>query len=89
MTIPPTPRHDQLAVAAFVCALLIPPLGVALGIVARGEADGAGRPASGLATAAITVGVVGSVLIAISILFAVGAVALLVFGYLGLVSDFG
>jgi hypothetical protein len=89
MTITTTPSHQQLAVAAFVCALLVPPLGLALGAVARGEAQASGYPVPGLATAAIAVGAALSALLVIGLLLVVGAVALLVFAYYGLASDFG
>lgn len=89
MTIPPAPRHEQLATAAFLCALLIPPLGLALGAVARGEAQASGGPVPGLATVAIAVGAALSAVMVIGLLLVVGAVALLLFVYYGLASDFG
>ena len=89
MTIPPTPHHDQLAIAAFVCALLIPPIGLALGGMARSEAQASGRPVPGLATAAIAGGAVGSALLVIGVLLFIGSAAMILLAYLGLVSDFG
>lgn len=89
MKVPPAPGHQQLAIAALLCALLVPPLGLALGAVARGEAQASGGPVPGLATVAIAVGAALSAVMVIGLLLVVSAVALFLFVYYGLASDLG
>lgn len=58
MTSPPSPERHPLALPSLVLAVLFPPLGVALGAIAKGEigqSAGAGR---GVATAALVTGFV-------------------------------
>lgn len=48
--------HNGLAITAFIMTWIFPPLGVILGMVSVGEAHRDGRYASGLAVAAIILG---------------------------------
>jgi len=72
MTNPPLPPVHSLAVASLVFAFLVPPLGIALGAIARGEIQDSGARGLALATLAM---VVGCVLSGLVLLVAVGAAA--------------
>jgi hypothetical protein len=53
---------NGLAIAALVCAFLCSPLGIILGLIARGQIKKTGQGGSGLALAAIIVGCVSLVI---------------------------
>lgn len=58
MTVPPLPQRHPLAVPGLVLAFLFPPLGIALGAIAKGEIDQFGGAGRGVATAALVLGFV-------------------------------
>jgi len=61
---PPPPKLNTLAVLAFVLAFVVSPAAIALGVIARGQIRRTGESGNGLATAAV---VVGSVLTVVGV----------------------
>jgi hypothetical protein len=59
---PPPPKLNTLAVVAFVLAFVVSPAAVVLGVIARGQLRRSGESGRGLATAAIALGCVFTVL---------------------------
>lgn len=65
------PIHDGLAIAAFVTAWFMPPVGFILGCVSVSTSRSQGRKASGLAAAAITLSCIFALIIIIVVAVAV------------------
>jgi hypothetical protein len=58
---PPPPKLNTLAVVAFVLAFVVPPAAIALAVIARGQIRRTGESGTGLATAAVVLGSVFTV----------------------------
>lgn len=58
----PRPGTNGLAIGALVAAFFCSPVGIVLGLVAKGQIKKTGQAGNGLATAAIVVGIVSIVL---------------------------
>lgn len=57
---PKTSGTSSLAIVAFIVALVIPPLGAILGVAAQLEINRSGQGGSGLAVAAIVIGILST-----------------------------
>ena len=61
---------NGLAIGALVCAFLVPPVGLILGIVAKGQIKRTGQGGNGLATAAIVISALSMLLVAVAVIAA-------------------
>jgi Domain of unknown function (DUF4190) len=68
---PPPPRRptNSMAVAALITALLVPPVGVVLGVLARNQVRQTGEDGDGLALAGIVIGICLTLLYVLLIAF--------------------
>lgn len=83
MTNQPLPPLHNLAVASMVFAFLAPPIGIALGAIARGEIRASQERGHALATLAIVVGCILSGLAAVLVMVLVAGFALMMMLYSG------
>jgi Domain of unknown function (DUF4333)/Domain of unknown function (DUF4190) len=60
--LPPPPKLNTLAVVAFVLAFVVSPAAIALGVISRGQIRRTGESGNGLATAAVVLGSVFTVI---------------------------
>ena len=65
----PPRRTNSLAIAAMITAVFVAPVGIVLGLIARGQIKRSGEDGMGLAMAAIIVGI-AQVVLAIIVLIA-------------------
>lgn len=59
----PVPRMNPMAVLAVICAVVVAPAGIVLGVLARRQIRRTGEQGGGLALAAIVLGAVVTVLV--------------------------
>ncbi|WP_433268658.1 DUF4190 domain-containing protein [Actinosynnema sp. CS-041913] len=64
---PPPRRTNGLAIAALVCAFVVAPAGIVLGVIARNQIKQTGEDGRGLATAGIVLGTVFTLLSVIAV----------------------
>ena len=74
----PTDHTPGLDIAALIFAIVVPPIGLVLALVARSSARGQGRRSSGVLTAALTVSIV---LTGVGLLLAIIFVVLAILGF--------
>ncbi|MCW2633363.1 MAG: conserved rane protein of unknown function [Pseudonocardia sp.] len=65
----PAPPTNTMAILALIFGIVIPPLGIIFGIIARNQIRQTGESGQGLATAGLIVGIVFTVFIVLSIIW--------------------